>query len=37
MIAHFDMDCFFVAVSIADKPELHKKPVVVTHATNNSR
>ena len=31
-IAHVDIDCFFVSVSIQDHPELKDKPVAVTHA-----
>ena len=28
-IIHIDMDCFFAAVEIKDKPELKNKPVAV--------
>ncbi len=31
-IIHIDIDCFFVSVSIRDKPHLRGKPVAVTHA-----
>ena len=31
-IVHIDLDCFFVSVSIRDKPHLKGKPVAVTHA-----
>ena len=33
---HIDIDCFFVSVSIRDRPELRGKPVGVTHATRGS-
>ncbi len=32
VIMHIDMDCFFVSVGLIDKPELHGKPVAVTHS-----
>ena len=35
-IMHIDMDCFFVSVSIRDKPWLRGKPVGVCHAQNRS-
>lgn len=31
-VVHIDLDCFFVSVSIRDKPHLKGKPVAVTHA-----
>lgn len=31
-IVHVDVDCFFVSVSLLDKPHLKGKPVAVTHA-----
>lgn len=31
-VVHIDIDCFFVSVSIRDKPHLEGKPVAVTHA-----
>lgn len=31
-VVHIDLDCFFVSVSIRDKPHLRGKPVAVTHA-----
>lgn len=34
-IVHIDLDCFFVSVSIRNKPHLKSKPVAVTHAKNN--
>ncbi|ETN15933.1 hypothetical protein PPTG_06195 [Phytophthora nicotianae INRA-310] len=34
VILHVDMDCFFVAVAVRDKPELHKVPVAVAHSGN---
>lgn len=35
-IVHVDVDCFFVSVSLVEKPHLKGKPVAVTHAKNNS-
>ncbi|XP_062505261.1 DNA repair protein REV1-like isoform X2 [Corticium candelabrum] len=35
-IFHVDMDCFFVSVSLRDKPWLRGKPVGVCHARNKS-
>ena len=34
-IVHIDLDCFFVSVSIRDRPHLKGKPVAVTHAKNH--
>ncbi|POM72821.1 DNA repair protein REV1, partial [Phytophthora palmivora] len=34
VILHVDMDCFFVAVAIRDRPELEKVPVAVAHSGN---
>lgn len=34
-VVHLDVDCFFVQVSIMDKPHLKGKPVAVTHAKKN--
>ena len=31
-IVHVDIDCFFVSVSLLDKPHLKGKPIAVTHA-----
>lgn len=31
-VVHIDLDCFFVSVSLRDKPHLWGKPVAVTHA-----
>ena len=31
-VVHIDLDCFFVSVSIRDKPHLKGKPVAITHA-----
>uniref|UniRef100_A0A7I4CIB7 DNA repair protein REV1 n=1 Tax=Physcomitrium patens TaxID=3218 RepID=A0A7I4CIB7_PHYPA len=31
-VIHIDMDCFFVAVVVRDRPELHDKPVAVCHS-----
>ena len=31
-VVHIDLDCFFVSVSVRDKPHLKGKPVAVTHA-----
>ena len=35
-VVHIDVDCFFVQVSIMDKPHLKGTPVAVTHAKNTS-
>ena len=35
-VVHVDVDCFFVQVSIMDKPHLKGKPVAVTHAKKNT-
>ena len=35
-VIHIDLDCFFVSVSIRDKPHLRGKPVAVTHAKAHS-
>ncbi|XP_050719708.1 DNA repair protein REV1-like isoform X2 [Eriocheir sinensis] len=35
VIMHIDMDCFFVSVGLRKHPELHDKPVAVTHARGN--
>ena len=35
-VVHLDVDCFFVQVSIMDKPHLKGKPIAVTHAKKNS-
>ena len=32
LVVHIDLDCFFVSVSIRDKPHLRGKPVAVCHA-----
>ena len=32
LVAHIDLDCFFVSVSLRDKPHLKGKPVAVCHA-----
>ena len=31
-VIHIDLDCFFVSVSLRDKPHLRGKPVAITHA-----
>ena len=36
-VVHIDLDCFFVSVSIRDKPHLRGKPVAVTHAKRNQQ
>ena len=36
-VVHIDLDCFFVAVSIRNKPHLKGKPVAVTHAKLSRR
>ncbi|KAJ8956255.1 hypothetical protein NQ318_014989 [Aromia moschata] len=36
VIMHIDMDCFFVSVGLRDHPELHGKPVAITHAVEAS-
>ena len=36
VIVHVDVDCFFVSVSLLDKPHLKGKPVAVTHAKSTS-
>ncbi|CAH8671097.1 unnamed protein product [Schistosoma bovis] len=35
IIFHIDMDCFFVSVSIRNRPELKDKPVAITHAKSS--
>ena len=32
LVVHLDLDCFFVSVSLRDKPHLAGQPVAVTHA-----
>ncbi|CAL8077386.1 unnamed protein product [Calicophoron daubneyi] len=32
VLFHIDMDCFFVSVSLRNRPELRDKPVAITHA-----
>ena len=32
LVAHVDLDCFFVSVSLRDRPQLRGKPVAVCHA-----
>ncbi|GAA53834.1 DNA repair protein REV1, partial [Clonorchis sinensis] len=32
---HIDMDCFFVSVSLRNRPELKDKPVAITHASSS--
>ena len=32
LVAHVDLDCFFVSVSLRDRPQLKGKPVAVCHA-----
>ncbi|KAI9183095.1 deoxycytidyl transferase [Blastocladiella emersonii ATCC 22665] len=34
VIFHVDMDCFFVSVSLLARPDLIRKPVGISHATN---
>ena len=36
VIVHVDIDCFFVSVSLLDRPHLLGKPVAVTHAKKTS-
>jgi DNA repair protein REV1 len=36
IVMHIDMDCFFVSVSLVERPELRGFPVAVTHAKGNS-
>ena len=36
VFVHVDVDCFFVSVSLLNKPHLKGKPVAVTHAKNAS-
>lgn len=36
IVMHIDMDCFFVSVSLVERPELLGFPVAVTHAKGNS-
>ncbi|KAL0275256.1 UNVERIFIED_CONTAM: hypothetical protein PYX00_003166 [Menopon gallinae] len=35
VVAHIDMDCFFVSVALRNNPELKGKPVAVAHARGN--
>ncbi|KAI6232909.1 Arachidonate--CoA ligase [Aphelenchoides fujianensis] len=32
VIVHIDMDCFFVSIALRTRPELRRKPVVITHS-----
>ena len=36
IIMHIDMDCFFVSVTLNERPELRGKPVAVCHAGRTS-
>lgn len=36
LIFHIDIDCFFVSVSLRDKPHLWNEPVAVAHSKGNS-
>lgn len=36
VVVHIDVDCFFVSVSIREKPYLKGKPVAVTHASSQA-
>ncbi|XP_018655495.1 putative terminal deoxycytidyl transferase rev1 [Schistosoma mansoni] len=35
IIFHIDMDCFFVSVSLRNRPELEDKPIAITHAKSS--
>lgn len=35
VILHVDMDCFFVAVAVRERPELQRVPVAVAHSGNS--
>lgn len=35
VILHVDMDCFFVAVAVRERPELQSAPVAVAHSGNS--
>ena len=36
IIMHIDMDCFFVSVTLCERPELRGKPIAVCHAGKTS-
>ena len=36
VIAHIDMDCFFVSVGLRARPDLRGRPVAVTHTKGNN-
>ena len=36
IIAHIDMDCFFVSVGLRSRPDLRGRPVAVTHTKGNN-
>ena len=36
VIAHIDMDCFFVSVGLRSRPDLRGRPVAVTHTKGNN-
>lgn len=37
IIFHLDMDCFFVSVSLRDKPHLQNQPVAIAHSKGNRK